>query len=861
MKKYFNFAVAGISFFYFVSVILLGCAGKSQISPEGSRDLNKPDAKTKINRPADSASASASAIDAVKRVELDKSVDIEKNKVLAENFYQTGLKFYQELKFSEAINELNQALEIFPEHEKAGVLLEEAMLANGEYLSGETGAISRKLFDEVVVKMQQAKLEVEYHQNKGVEYYNQENYSKAEEEFKWVIESIKWFPYRADLMTYQTQAENYLRMNQEKKEAKEQDLTRRRESAARQLAAQEEEKRKEDFIKGIDVLFRQAQVEFEKENYQESARLCEKVLEKNPSNFVAEKLRMIALVARRAKAKKIITDSMIEEWKRTFESYDLNTIPNLDPMAFPSKDEWEKIERRGPKRIFKEKPISDLNKQTELLLKRKIKFPFVESTPLAQIVQYIREIIPGLNIIIDNTAVEAQEPISYNVIDIPLDFALKDMLVPKQWGYFIRDGVVIISSLERIMQEQMEVRWYNILDLTIPIVDFPSTEIALGMPSESDTGEVTLPPIAGEELIKIITETTAKQEGGWDKVPPPTFQPTTGVLVVTHLPEVHMQIEALLDQIRIASDVVVTIEGRFLRVQKSFLEDVGVDLKGLAANPPLPNFFALAPPDGPGFTDLSYGVRGVYRNGQQALSARVENFLTNSDPYSRFIRDEQISPLGGAVMASTVLGQTSYRALITATQKDIRTTEVFAPKITIANGQRAHIQMTDQFTYIKDYDVVIVNAVESVAMGKPVVDTFRTGILLDVRPIVSTDLKYIMMELRPSVVASVTRLPTIRSLPFLIGSQVSTPYQIELPEIQIQRARGNAIIPDGGILLMGCYSSGKDVSASSGVPVLSRIPLLSFMLGRKAEGEGRRVLIILIKAKISILSEEEKKKF
>ena len=73
-----------------------------------------------------------------------------------------------------------------------------------------------------------------------------------------------------------------------------------------------------------------------------------------------------------------------------------------------------------------------------------------------------------MRIIIDKTTVEDQEPISYNVIDIPLDFALKDMLAPKQWGYFIRDGVVIISSLERIMQEQMEVRWYNILDLTIP---------------------------------------------------------------------------------------------------------------------------------------------------------------------------------------------------------------------------------------------------------------------------------------------------------------------------------------------------------------------------------------------------------
>jgi type II secretory pathway component GspD/PulD (secretin) len=431
----------------------------------------------------------------------------------------------------------------------------------------------------------------------------------------------------------------------------------------------------------------------------------------------------------------------------------------------------------------------------------------------------------------------------------------------KQWNYFIREGVVYISSKERIDQEQMEIRWYSILDLTIPIIDFPSTEMSAGggiQPEAGDTGTVQMPAISGEELVKLIQETTAKQEGGWEKASV-AFQQNTGVLVVTHVPKVHKQIEELLNQIRAAADVVVTVEARFLSVQQNFLEDIGVDLRGLANT--LPNSFQSPPPDGPGFTDLSAGVAGVYASGRRSLTARVQNFITNSDPYSRFIRDERISPIGGAAMSYSVLGQTSFQALLTAVQKDIRTTEVFAPKITIANGQRAHIQMTDQFTYIKDYDVVIVNAGSSIAMGEPIVETFRTGVVLDVRPVVSADLKYIMLELRPSLSVSETRLPTMRTVPFLIGNTNTPIQQIELPEVKVQRARGNAIIPDGGILLMSGYSSGKDVMASSGVPVLSNIPILSFMFGRKAKGEARKNLIILIKAKISILSEEEKKKF
>ena len=866
-NNYWLIPVCGV----FCSVIIFtGCGGKSKLQPIVKSPSPAPvvaESENVSDRRRSEESRTPPALntpdeltESLRRLESEKSVDIEKKKILAENYYQIGLKLYQELRFTEAIDALNKTLELDQTHEKAKVLLEESRLAQGEYLSGEMGAVSRKLFAEVRAKVQQAKLEVEYHLNRGIQLYNGEDYAKAEEEFKWVIETIKWFPYRADLMNYQTQAENYFRLNTEKKEIKEREMSRRREVAARKLASQEEEKRRDDFIKNIDMLFRQAQIEFERENYQETMRLCEKIKEKSPGNFVADKLRMIALVAHRYKQKKLTNNTLIEEWKRTFESYDIKSLPYLDPVTFPEKDVWEKIERRGPKKIFKEKPVSELDAQTELMLKRKINFPFTDPTPLSQIIQYIKEFIPNLNIIIDTSAgVDSQEQLTSIGSELPLDFVLREMLSMKQWGYFIREGVVYISSLERINQEQMETRWYSILDLTIPIIDFPSTELAFGIQAEAgDSGTVQMPAISGDELVNLIKETTAKQEGGWEKANV-TFQATTGVLVVIHVPKVHKQIEALLNQIRAAADVVVTIEARFLSVQQNFLEDIGVDLRGLANT--LPTYFQAPPPDGPGFTDLSAGVAGVYRDGRTSITARVENFVTNADPYSRFIRDERISPLGGAVLSYSVLGQTSYQALLTAVQKDIRTTEVFAPKITIANGQRAHIQMTDQFTYIRDYDVVIVNAASSLAMGEPIIDTFRTGVILDVRPVVSADLKYIMLELRPSLSASETRLPTIRTVPFLIGN-IDTPIQqIELPEIKVQRARGNAIIPDGGILLMSGYSSGKDTSASSGVPVLSNIPILSFMFGRKAKGEARRNLIILIKAKISILSEEEKNKF
>src|SRR5882724_6762662 len=54
-----------------------------------------------------------------------------------------------------------------------------------------------------------------------------------------------------------------------------------------------------------------------------------------------------------------------------------------------------------------------------------------------------------------------------------------------------------------------------------------------------------------------------------------------GQLIVTQTPENHRQLKNLLDQLREERAIQVTVETRFLTVQRNFLEDVGVDLNFL----------------------------------------------------------------------------------------------------------------------------------------------------------------------------------------------------------------------------------------------------------------------------------------
>ncbi|MFH1227994.1 MAG: hypothetical protein V1701_08865, partial [Planctomycetota bacterium] len=558
MKQTVILKIIGLGLFALLYVT--GCGGKATTAKPTKAKPVGADAKTTSreafpdsvnkNRPL----PSEEDLDySLKKLEEEKYKDLDEKGRMAEMFFERGQKFYQELKFAEANEALSRVLELNPDHEKAKALLEDVRFARGDYTHGEMGSTSRRLFSEILAKTQQAKLEVEHRLNSGITAFDQEDYQKAEGEFKWVIETIKWFPYKAELSNYQQQADDYLKKTVERKVRKEQGIARRQEEASRLLAENEERRRKEEFIKSVDMLFRKAQAEFEKEQYESAARLCSKILEKDPANATAEKLRIIALSAKRAKDRNRISETLGEEWKRMFESYDNKTVPESSVITFPDKETWDKIDHRGPKKIFKEKVVSELDKQASSLLERKITFPFKEPTPLEDIIQFIRQTIGGINILIDTTVItDPKETFQYNVVGIPLSMALGDMLSIKKWGYFIRDGVIVITSEEKVLEQKLETRWYDILDLTVPLVDFPAPEISMvQMPAEEGAGEAAqIPKIKGDDLVKLIQDTTAKNEGGWDPPRSVTFQETTGVLVVNHIPTVQKQIESLLSEIR-----------------------------------------------------------------------------------------------------------------------------------------------------------------------------------------------------------------------------------------------------------------------------------------------------------------------
>lgn len=194
------------------------------------------------------------------------------------------------------------------------------------------------------------------------------------------------------------------------------------------------------------------------------------------------------------------------------------------------------------------KPISpsftpDIND----LLDRKLNVPFRDGVTLQEFVAFLRDALPGINIIIDRE-INREETFNYNVVAVPLKFILREILLPMDWGFMVTDGVILITTKEKIIKSLIVTRWYDILDLIIPIADFPGPHIGLDEPEE-EMEEEAIPRVDPEQLIDLITKQLAKKEG-WDDPFSIEYQEGNGVLIVKHLPSAHKQIQRLLSQLR-----------------------------------------------------------------------------------------------------------------------------------------------------------------------------------------------------------------------------------------------------------------------------------------------------------------------
>jgi type II secretory pathway component GspD/PulD (secretin) len=407
----------------------------------------------------------------------------------------------------------------------------------------------------------------------------------------------------------------------------------------------------------------------------------------------------------------------------------------------------------------------------------------------------------------------------------------------------------------------MRVRYIDVKDLAVKIQNFRGTDIYLAPSNYTPPEPPELPEPAPIYPTDGLTETIKQvvDPESWND--PATIDIKNGTLIVRNTQETLDKVEQLVEELRRNSGPMVSMEVRFITMEDNFLRDVGVDVRGLGddsqgvgapglgPNQPMDDVFfgTAANPQGSG-TGNDAGI--YFDDGQDgAYQGRVENLFD-----SVLGTATTLLGTGGLSLQHTFLDDTAVEVILRAVQKSERLQQITASKLTVYNTQRATVEVLNKVAYVADYDVEIAQAAN---IANPVIRNVVDGVVLDVKPVVSANRRFITLELRPTVATLVRPIPTFSTS--LASNIAAAPVVIQIPRLQKSQVRTTVTMPDGGTLLLGGLKFYEQVDAVSEIPILGQIPVLGFLFSRKGTYTARKNLIVLITANIEVLEEQEPK--
>ena len=635
-------------------------------------------------------------------------------------------------------------------------------------------------------------------------------------------------------------------------------------AAAKEEAAAAESARLNYTTNRIQTLFQEANSAFSRGFYEESVGTLDAVLELDPDNQDARELLQVANMAWLATRKRNTDTAFREQWKATFDE--------LTTLAIPPKSAIEHDVEYWRKTVLKRGSLDKIVSAAEVDPTEANIQSVLDSTRIEpRFDNSIEEIADNLatytrvNFVVSRAV---REDLDEDVKTISMAYSRQmpvsqilsiiENLSQNQIQFVIRNGVVNVLSAEESTGANV-LNKYEVRDIVRPIQDFVGVDINLAPSGGIEEVDEELPEreatiLTEDDLLATITENI--EPDIWDDTA--TVAIENGTLIVNAQLSVQERINSLLEDLRKSSHVMVELKVRFLKVEDSFLQDVGVDFRGLGddATSGLPGKGSDYVFDDFGSDPGSPGLPGTLGTGNDAglyfreasdnvnILARTENLYD-----SGLGNEDGLIGSGGLSLQYTFLDDAEVEAVLRAVEKSERREVLTEPTLMVSNTQRATSTFANQVSYVGDFDVEIAQAA---SIADPIVRVARDGVYLDVRPVVSADRRFIYVDVRPTVATLVRPIPS-----FQTSLGTGSPVTMQLPEMELQKIRTRVLIPDGGTLLLGGMKVVSQQALESGIPILSRIPVLSFFFSRKGEYESYQKLLILLTAQVIIPDEFE----
>jgi type II secretory pathway component GspD/PulD (secretin) len=553
---------------------------------------------------------------------------------------------------------------------------------------------------------------------------------------------------------------------------------------------------------------------------------------------------------------------------------------------------------------------------------KRIPIDFNDNT-LADVISFFQT-VTQLDIDVDwdslqEIGVERESLVTLKLTNVPVRVALERVLEKVSRDQFSRaswavnHGVLVIAAKEQL-DRQTTLVIYNITDLLLKIPNFydaPQIDLQ-GVLQQSQGGGGGQSPFTNinqdqedeaqreqerqeriEEIIDIIQNNV--DYDGWrdNGGEVGTVQELNGSLIIRNTPRNHAEISGLLAKLREIRSMQINVETKFLLVNQDWFEQIGFDLdlvinsnnnqvRALRANDPTfqaGDLFDFSS-TGPG------GQRGLLRSvtsgGAQEPTTGQPEFLTQGVPNPR-----SWSPIGAGQnslglaaglasgndfatsilqsapalgIAGQFLDDIQVDFLIVATQADRRAVQLTAPRMTFTNGQVANIFVVTQQAFVSDLEPVVGDS----AVGfDPEVSVASEGVTMSVEGVISADRRYVTMTIDAGVsrIDGFGREPVTAVAGGQLVNSADTQSFIQLPTITVTRVRTTVTVPDEGTILLGGQRLVTELEIETGVPVLSKIPIINRFFTNRIDSKEEQTLLILLKPTIIIMAEEEERAF
>jgi type II secretory pathway component GspD/PulD (secretin) len=773
--------------------------------------------------------------------------------VAAEAAYAEALAKYRAGAFAESLELVQRAVQLYPPHAGAQKLRSDvlAVLANRDSRLSMAASWFGSLQD---IRTQETAVRLSALLERGNKAMAAGDYGAAELDYDRVEIGLRSFPFAFDwgdlpkqVTAKRAEARDKARSRDLQRQAE--DRTAAAETARRQTALQVEALRLK-----VDELMRRAQTAYDRNDFRRAEIEAWNAYELDRRR---EDARDLYLASRREGHFQFdgqYRTERLEGLARVAEEMHKSLIPQNELLVYP--EDWQRRTLRTQREIggLKTEPWrAALNDRLE----QKITFDFQDQS-FEDVIAFLRQ-VSSVNIVVSPRVLAAGGggTITLKVHEMRFRDALKWLLEITSCYMDIQDQAIFINN--EPISGATKLRMYDVTDLITTVRDMPGVEMSFSTGGGSGGNNLFSGGATGEEaakrdpqeLVDFIKNNVTKTE--WDPAKNIDVQQRSGsTLFVSHTPEGHKLVDQLLANLRSQTSMQVNVGVRLLDVRKGFFEEIGVDWR----NNPVGMIGASS---GSGFATLGRengGTSGYDITGslQQIMPANSTSAAYGVNPLASNARG---MVLEGALNTSSILNVEQVNAIFSAAEDETDATILSNPQLTCFNGQRGNAAFINQYAYISDYEVVS-------ERYDPVISVINYGDQLDVRPVISSDRKYVTMEMRPSSVGLAGTYIEVITATLTLGNGnnnavlIPATYPVELPNLALQSLHTTVMLPDRGSLLIGGFSRSLRERSHSGIPFLSHIPFLGRLFSRNGVYDETRKTFFLLTATILDLDEHEK---